>query len=176
MEIRGDSYSSVNEVTAFTRYLLQGQTAFNSTTLPTLTEVEKFIDRASAHINVALSKAGLSPSGLYANSTAKILMDDWVTQRASEYVEFTQRGVGFNDAENERWTGFRNMAKAAANYVKDVELGLKRLGVTVDNPTSQGLTFTGLTAQANRADPENTSYAQPFFSRNQFNNTSDEEG
>ena len=46
MTLRLDSYASVAEVTAFTRHLLDGQSAFNSTTRPTVTELEKFIDRA----------------------------------------------------------------------------------------------------------------------------------
>jgi hypothetical protein len=60
MTLRADSYSSVNEVLAFTRYHLDGQNAFNSTTQPTVTEVEKFVDRASGLLNVALKGEGLT--------------------------------------------------------------------------------------------------------------------
>lgn len=170
MAIRGDSYSSVTEVTAFTRYLLQGQTAFNSTTHPLLTDVEKFIDRASSHLNVALTGAGFVPSSVYVNSTAKLLMDDWVTQRATEYVELTQRGVGFNEQENDRWTAYRNMPQAAEKYVKMIGLSLKRLDVTVAHPTSEGLTFTALDEHSQRVDPDNTSREQPKFRRGLFDN------
>jgi hypothetical protein len=55
MAIRGDSYSSTGEVKAFTRHLLNGQSNFNSTTRPTVTELEKFIDRASGVLNLAAS-------------------------------------------------------------------------------------------------------------------------
>ena len=170
MAIRADSFSNKTSVLAFARYLLQGQTVFNSTTRPTATEVEGFIDRASAHLNIALEKAGLSHSGVYSNSTAKLLCDDWVTQRAAEYVELTQRGVGFNDSENDRWWAFRNMQKAAAGFVDELSLGLKYLDVTVSHPTHEGLAFTGLDAAAERSDPDDTTRRQPFFKRGQFEN------
>lgn len=169
MAIRADSYSSTSEVLAFTRHLLDGETAFNSTTRPTATEVEKFIDRASSHLNVALTKAGLSASSVRANSTAKLMGDDWVTQRAAEYVELTQRGVGFNDQENQRWWAFRNMQKAADGFVSEVALGLKYLGVTVPHPTSAGLSFTGLDERSQRTDPTITTREQPKFRRGLFN-------
>jgi len=66
MAIRADSFSSTSEVKAFTRHLLDGQSAFNSTTRPTATELEKFIDRASGVLNVAIARAGFTPSTGYA--------------------------------------------------------------------------------------------------------------
>lgn len=170
MTIRGDSFSSPSEVLAFTRYLLEGQSTFNSTTCPTLTEVEKFIDRASGHINVALAQAGFTPANVYANSTAKLLMDDWVTQRGAEYVELTQRGAGFNDTENNRWHAFRNMQKEAADFIASMQLGLQRLDISIAHPVSEGLTFTGLDTYDQRSDPDNTGRRQPFFRRGLFDN------
>src|SRR5512145_2945202 len=108
MAIRADSYSSTSEVKAFTRHLLDGQSAFNSTTRPTGTELEKFIDRASGVLNLALGGGGFAPSSVIANSTAKLACDDWVTSRAAEYVELTQRGTGYSDAEGSRTAAFRN--------------------------------------------------------------------
>ena len=49
MAIRSDSYSSIAGIVSGTRHLLDGQTTFNSTTIPTVTEVEVFVDEASAH-------------------------------------------------------------------------------------------------------------------------------
>jgi hypothetical protein len=170
MAIRDDSYGSVDEVKAFTRYLLGGQSTFNSTTQPTITEVEKFIDRASGHLNVALSKAGFSTP--VSNTTAALSLDDWVVARATEYVELTQRGQGFSDAEGSRYIAFRNMRKAAEDFVDTMQLGLKRLGVTVTYKASDGLAFTGLDAKAERDDPSDTSLAQPKFERGMWD-TSD---
>ncbi len=166
MAIRGDSYSSSAEVLAFTRHYLDGQTAFNSTTQPTVTEVEKYIDRASGVLNVALSKEGLTTP--ISNSTAKLQCDDWVTSRAVEYVELGHRGSGFGGEEGQRYLGFRNMQKAAGEFAGMNSLGFKRLGVGVSDPVRQGLTFTGLSKRSARTDPSDTSLAQPHFRRDQF--------
>ena len=66
MTLRGDSYGTSDEVLAFTKHLLSGEETFNAATRPTDTEVDKFIDRASGILNVALEGVGLTtpaPSG-----------------------------------------------------------------------------------------------------------------
>jgi hypothetical protein len=168
MAIRGDSYSSTSEVKAFTRHLLNGQTAFNSTTRPTSTELEKFIDRASGVLNLALAAGGFTPSVVYVNSTTKLACDDWTTARAAEYAELTHRGVGYSDAEGSRTAGFRNLHKSANEFVAANSLGFVRLGVTQAYKMSDGLAFTGLDAQSERVDPDNSSLEQPKFTRGQF--------
>lgn len=170
MAIRADSYSSTSEVKAFTRHLLGGQSAFNSTTRPTATEVEKFIDRVSGYLNVALWKIGFDPTSIRANSTAKLSCDDWVTARSAEYVELTQRGTGYSDDEGSRTGVFRNLYTAADKFVDEMVLGWKYMGVAVSHPVSAGLAFTGLAAQDNRADPSDSSIVQPHFRRGQFDN------
>lgn len=171
MAIRSDSYSSTSEVKAFTRHLLDGQSTFNSTTRPTVTEMEKFIDRASGVLNLALAQAGFHPADIKANSTAKLAADDWVTARAAEYTEITQRGVGYSDGEGSRTAYFRNLNKGAEQMVTLNTLGFIRLGVTQTYAKAAGLAFTGMDAQANRSDPNDTSLEQPFARRKQFDNT-----
>lgn len=168
MTLRADSYSSTSEVKAYTRHLLGGQSAYNSTTRPTATELERFIDRASGLINAALRGAGLSDSSLRSNSTAKLACDDWVTNRATAYVELTQRGEGFSGQEGSRHGAFINLLSGADEFVKSNYLGWARLGVTVSNKVSDGLQFTGLTAKADRTDPSDTSLEQPLFERGLF--------
>ena len=167
MTIRTDSFSSTTEVTAYTRHLLDGQSAFNSTTRPTVTELEKFIDRASSHINIALASEGFTPSAVYANSTAKLACDDWVTERAAKYVEMTQRGTGYNEEEDSR---LQSMKKDAYDFICDMALGFKRLGISQTYKLSDGLQFTGLTVQSDRADPDDTTLEQPKFKRAQWDN------
>ena len=62
MTLRADSYGSTGEVKAFTRHLLDGQTAFNSTTRPTQADLDKFIDRTSGVLNIALASSGFAPA------------------------------------------------------------------------------------------------------------------
>ena len=167
MTIRGDSFSSAAEITAYTRHLLDGQSAFNSTTRPTVTELEKFIDRASGLLNVAIASEGFSPASVYANSTAKLACDDWVTMRGAKYVELTQRGTGYSDAEGSRIAAF-DMNKDAREFIHELALGFVRLGVAEADRMSDGLQFTGLTVQSERDDPDDTSLEQPKFSRSQW--------
>ena len=167
MAIRSDSYSSTAEIKAFTRHLLDGQTAFNSTTRPRVTELEKFIDKASGVLNLALSVGGFTPSAIYTNSTAKLACDDWVTNYAVRYVELTQRGTGYSEQDGSRSAAFK-MAKDATAFVKDMALGFVNIGVTQAVKKSDGLQFTGMTRQDQRADPTDTTKEQPVATRRQF--------
>jgi hypothetical protein len=154
-------------VKAFTRHLLDGQAAFNTTTRPTAIELEKFIDKASGVLNVAISQAGFTPSNIYVNSTAKLACDDWVTNYAVRYVELTQRGTGYSEGEGSRTAAF-NMQKSANEFMKLNSLGFVNLGVTQGKKVSDGLSFTGLTAQADRTDKDDSSLEQPFATRRQW--------
>ena len=174
MAIRDDSFSSVAEVLAFTPHLLSinstTQATFNSTTRPTLTQVERFIDRASGVVNVNLWKAGFDPASVMANSTARLPLDDIVTMRGAAYAEMTQRGEGFSSEEGSRHAMFLGLSTEVNEQIELNSLGWKRMGVAVANPSSEGLYFTGLLAQYQRTDPTDPTLEQPIFKRGQFNN------
>jgi len=157
MTIRADSFSSTSEVKAFTRHLLKGQSAFNSTTRPSNTELEKFIDKASGVLNVAIAQSGFSPSSVYTNSTAKLSCDDWVTMKAAKYVELTQRGTGYSVQDGSRIAAF-DLNSEAVEFAQSAALGFVRLGISQGKKLSDGLSFTGLTVQSERTDPDDTSF------------------
>lgn len=159
-------YSSVIEVRALTRHLLGGQSTFNSTTRPTLTDVQTFLTRAGGLLNIALAGRGFSVP--ITNSTAKLACDDWVTAQAVEYVELTQRGTGYSDAEGSRTRVFAGLHRRASDFAKENELGFKRVGAEVGHRKSEGLGFSGQTLQADRADPDDTGLEQPKFTRGLF--------
>lgn len=169
MAIRADSFSSVDEVKGYTRHLLDGHSTFDATTRPTVTEVEKFIDRVSGTLNTAIASKGFSASAVRANSTAKLACDDWVTQKAVKYTELTQRGTGWNTDEGSRTKAFMT-SEDAVDFVESMLMGFVNLGIALANPTSEGLLFTGIDVQANRSDPSDTSKEQPFFARRSFDN------
>jgi hypothetical protein len=167
MAIRADSYSSTAEVKAFTRHLLDGQSAFNSTTRPRATELEGFIDKASGVLNGVISKYGYTPAAVRANTTAKLACDDFVTNYAVRYVELTQRGTGYSEQDGSRTASF-NVSKDAENFVKSQ--GWVNMGISQTVKRSAGLQFTGMTEQSQRTDKDDSSKEQPFASRHQFNN------
>lgn len=170
MTLRADSYSSAAEVQVFVQHILDGQPSFNSTTVPTLLQVEKLVDRASGVLNVALSSHGFQAAAIVANSTAKLICDDWVTARVSEHVELTRRGVGYSEVEGMRTYGFRNIHKAAQAFTDEVTHGLVHLGIPQSHRESDGLAFTGMDDQGIRADHDDASLEQPMFSRELFDN------
>lgn len=166
MALRGDSYSSIEEVAAYTAHLLDGSADFGSNTRPTRTQMEKFIDRASGLLNVALRGCGLSVP--ITNTTAKLACDDWVTNQATAYVELTQRGAGFDGTENTRAGSFFNLNESAQEFATMMCPGFRKLGVTQSDKISDGLQFTGLDVKADRSDPDDTSLRQPVFERGMF--------
>jgi len=168
MALRGDSYGTVAEVLAYARQLRDGQSSFNSTSRPTLTEVEKFVDRASGILNVALNNEGLTTP--ISNSTAKLACDDWVISKATAYVELTQPASSYDGTEQTRAGSFLNLHKSAMEFADLNALGFKRLGVGVSYPVSDGLQFTGLDAADERADPDDSDLAQPMFTRKKWDN------
>lgn len=168
MGVRSDSYGTVDEVAAFCRFLLQGKVTFTEDTRPTKPEVEKFIDRTSAVLNNALWKAGFNPSVIRANSTAKLLCDDWVVSAVTERVELTQPGMGFNDSDRTRTGGFRTLHKKAAEFAMENALSFKNAGLAVAKPTSNGLAYTGLSKRSERTDIDSDTIEQPLFHRHQW--------
>lgn len=165
MSIRADSYGNMTGVVAFTRHLLSGQSTFNTTTQPTGTEVEGFIDRASGHLNAVLAGNGLTTP--VSNTTAVLALADWVIWRAALDAESTQQRRSFGGEEGGPYDG---LAVEAGKFVAGQSLGWKRLGAAVSQKASEGLQFTGLNAQAERADPDDTDLAQPAFKRGQWDN------
>lgn len=169
MALRSDSYGSVAEVTALTRHMLRGESAFNSTTSPSATEVEKFIDRVSGTFNVAAKERGLTTP--IANTTAKLDIDGFVIGKVCEVVELVIRGAGNRAKEGtSRFAPLSGLSKDAKQFVENHSLGWIRLGVSESYRMSDGLAFTGQTAKADRADPDDTALEQPKFDRGRFDN------
>lgn len=171
MAIRGDSYSSVAGVLTLTRHLLEGEAStFNSTTRPTLTEVEGLIDETSGLLNLSLRKYGFAPSVVYANTTTKLACDMWVRGKTVKMVELSHPTQGFGGDNETRVDMLDGLFGSADKFVEKNALGFKRAGLAVADASSQGLVLTGTTLQADRSDPDNSALEQPFFTRRQFDN------
>lgn len=160
------NYSAIDEIIPFTRHLLAGQTSFNSTTRPTASDVRQMLVMASEEINDALAGEGFTVP--VTDAEVKRSVSSWVSVRAAYLAELAQRGVGFNDGEGSRTAALMSTYGDAMEYVKARALAWKRRGAGQSQKLSDGLTFTGLDAQADRADPDDTSLAQPKFKRGLF--------
>lgn len=162
-------YGSIAEVVAFTRHLLDGGTTFSSSTRPTDTEVIKFLERTSAILNGALATEGFDTP--VTNASVKPALDDWVIERATQYVELTQRGTGYGEGEGSRTISFGRLAGDALDFVSKFALGWARLGAARSYSKSAGLSFTAIDAQGQRTDRSDTSLEQPLFERRQWDDT-----
>lgn len=166
MALESWAYSSINEVRALTRRVLDGSGTFDATSRPTLAEVENFVHYASAQLNAALAAAGFTVP--VTQATVLYELDAWVTAKAAMYVELTQPGAGYSDDEGSRTAVFGNLAQMASDYVKANMIGWQELGAAYTSNVSAGLAFTALNNVANRTDPSNTTREQPLFTRRQF--------
>lgn len=164
MALADNSYGSVAEVEALTRVYMAGELGFNGETHPTLTEVEKFIDRCSGVLNLALANAGFTIPVVQAD--AALACDNWVVTMAAEYVEVSQPYAGLE--ENPRSGVFARLEEKATLFVQMNQAGFGALGVGQATPDSNAIVFTGEQVQSERADPTNSSLEQPKFRRGQF--------
>lgn len=166
MALASSSYGSVAEVVALTRHLLDGAGSFTSTTRPTLDDVEGFIDKVSAYLNIALKGHGISTP--VTTTDGALTCDGWVISKAVAYVELTQRGEGFAEEDGSRFGAFWNLFADANDFAAMIAEGLKEDGVGVTDATSAGLAYTGINIHSQRSDPDNTTREQPLFRRRQF--------
>lgn len=166
MAINANSYGTVSEVAALTRLYLAGETEFSSSTRPTLTDVETWIDRCSGLLNLALANCGFSTP--VSQADAKFACDMWVVEKVAALVELSQPTAAFGEEPNPRAAYFQTLGQNATQWVQENELGFKTLGVSVSDASSAALVSTGETVQSSRPDATNTGIEQPFFTRRQF--------
>lgn len=167
MAISANSYSSVSEVVALTRHMLDGPSTFDEATRPSLSEVEKFIDQISAELNDAIRACGLA---IPISATGpKLSCDLWVSVRAAAMVELTQRSTGFDGGEDSRYKALWDLLNEDPfAWVEKRCQSWSDQGVTMTTAASGALTYTALNSHDNRSDPNNTTREQPMFRRRQF--------
>jgi hypothetical protein len=166
MAVDEHSYGSIDEVAALTRVYLGGESTYNSTTRPTLDEVEAMVDRASGVLNVALANAGFGIP--VAQADAKKACAEWVVGKVAMLIELAQPAQPRAERSNRRVSLFATLQSEAAEWVDEYAVGFANLGVSRSQPEGQAITFTGETAQSDRPDGSNSGLEQPKFTRGQF--------
>lgn len=161
-------YSSINEVVPYCRMLLDGEPTFNANTIPREVEVDTILDRLSAVLNSALQREGLAVPVTVTD--AKLACDDWVTRYAVMNVRSMAPGLGYSDQNEDSMYSYKALMKSAREFAHDNRLGFIQMGVGQDRKMSDGLAFTGMDAQDERSDPDDSTMEQPMFERHQWNN------
>jgi hypothetical protein len=141
MAIDANSYGSVVEVEALTdRYANKGSAStYDATTRPTLTEVEAFIDRVSAILNVCLAQEGFAIPVTQADAVRAL--DDFVVDHAVQLCH-AANGAGPYAPGSEQLRGRRPrqaILEEAYEFVEKFASGLEQLGATRSRNLSDGL-------------------------------------
>lgn len=162
MSLEADSYGSVTGVAAYTRRLANVASTFDSTTRPTLTEVEAFLDQCSDTLNGWLARSGYVIP--VTNAKAVSALTRYANLGAAGHVELSQRAGGYDaEDENRRENKFLDMFAAAEAFIESGALaafGATTVSNSLPSPVS-GFRVGGTTrgGQALR----------PMFRRTSFN-------
>ena len=161
MTIGASSYGTVAEVQALTgRYLISG--AYTTASRPTLAQVEKWIDNASATLNVMLANAGFAIPITDADAAAacgQIVVEvvvDLCHAANSTGRFYTDKALSRGESP------MRVLRQDMADWVEAMAAGLALLGATRTYSTLEGIAFR---------DTDNSGNAtSPIFQREAFGN------
>lgn len=147
MAIAASSYGSVAEVLAYTRHLLTGgNPTFTADTRPSLSEVERFIDRRSAMLNACLAEYGYTVPVMTPQAAIDILAY-YATQGAAADAEMTVRAAGSSESggEDRRERLFLKEFDRACQFIASAAFA--SLGAPQARPSSAiaGIAFGGRT-------------------------------
>jgi len=152
--IGANSYGSLTEVEAFVpQYTSSG--LFDSTTRPSLAQVEKLIDRVSALLNTVLARQGFSIPITQAD--AKLVCDHFVVSEVADLCEAVNRAGRFTTKGLAGRNRFDVILEDCTGFVEAQATGLELLGATRDYSLTQGLGY--------QATDDAGEEIEPIFSR-----------
>lgn len=162
MAVGANSYGTVAEVAALVpRYTSAG--AFSTTTKPTLAQVENWIDKASATLNVLLARSGFAIPITQAD--AKAACDQIVVEVVSELCHASNSAGRFFTARAlERGIApMKVIRQEMDEWVEDNAAGFEALGARRNRSLTGGILF--------RDTDESGDDTAPIFQRRGFGNT-----
>ena len=167
MTIGINSYSSVADVEALVRRFTNNG-SFDTTTVPTLAQVERFIDVVSGTLNMALSGEGFAIPVTQAD--AKAALDAVVSEAVSDLVQAANStGRFFTDKAIERGVSpMRSVRREMSEWIESQISGFAALGVS-----RSGCTTSGILSKDSDDDGNEVS---PLFTRKGFGNTNNSLG
>jgi hypothetical protein len=161
MTLGANSYGSVADVAALTkRFTLNGE--FTTATTPTLAQVEKFLDTASAWINTYLAENGFTIPVTQAD--VKIVLDGLAVEAAADLVQVVNSaGRFFTEKAVERGLDpYRILQREVSGRLAEMATGFEKLGAARSE--------SKLGTIACRDTDENGDEVTPIFQRNAFGN------
>lgn len=142
MTLAANSYGDVDEIAALVPRYGNSGGFFDSTTRPTLAQVESLTDQVSATLNSILATAGFSIPVTQAD--AVLLLDLWVNQEVAAIAEGINGSgrfgpmAGATQDSRGRWALIREDAE---DFVNANAVGLERLGAAREHDMLSGAAF-----------------------------------
>ncbi len=157
MAVGAKSYSAAADVAALTgKFTASG--AFTASTNPTLTTVEKWIDRVSGILNVLLAEQGFVIPVTQAD--VKLVLEQYVVTQVADLVNYANSAGRFFQDKNLKTGPWQAIQKEAAEFIAEHAEGLQKLGASRTTGGLDGLDFR---ESDDAGDP-----IEPMFSRKQF--------
>ena len=161
MPLSVNAYGSVAQVAAYVKHLCNASGTFDTTTKPTLTEVEQFIEQRSASLNACLAEAGYIVP-VTTPSTATTLLGYYAAMGAAGDCELSQRSAGYSEETNRRENKFLDEFDKACDFIKSGAFAALGSPQSSASPAVAGLYVGGRTRTGQNL--------RPIFGRTTFGN------
>lgn len=159
MSIGINSYGAADEVAALTPRFADATTVkFTTTTRPTLAQVERWIDRVSATLNILLAENGFAIPVTQAD--ARSALDQFVVTSVADLTNYANSAGRFFSDKNLNTGPFQAIQKEAADFISRHAEGLAQIGATRTRGGLNGLAFCETDDAGNAIEP--------MFARKQF--------
>jgi hypothetical protein len=157
MSVRVNSYGTANDVAALTsRFTSDG--SYTITTVPTLPQVEAWIDQISATLNVLLAEQGFAIPITQADCV--MMLKNFVATQAADLCNYANSAGRYFSEKGVKTGPWAAIQKDAAEFIEQHAAGLAQLGATRTRAGLNGLAF----CDSNDAGVT----IEPIFSRDQF--------
>jgi N-acetyl-anhydromuramyl-L-alanine amidase AmpD len=151
---------ALERVEAYARHLTNSGT-FDSTTAPTLDQVQGFITDGYNLLNSLLARYGYGTA--QTDTEVVAALQPYNVFYAVAQVELCQPSVGGRPAEETRWYQFQKLFETAEEFVSSPEFA--RLGATVDNRALAQLAVGGVSIDRMDTVEDDSDRVIPAFTR-----------
>lgn len=160
MSISPNSYGAVTDVAALTnRFTNSG--VYGLTTIPTLAQVEGWIDQVSATLNILLAEQGFAIPA--SQSTVVLMLKGFVVSQVADLCNYANSAGRFFSEKGLKTGPWAAIQKEAADFIAEHAEGIATIGAT--------RTTSGLSALAFNETDDAGDTIEPMFSRKQMGNT-----
>jgi hypothetical protein len=160
MAVSAHSYGAAADVAALTRRFTNAG-SYDTTTTPTLTQVEGWIDQISAILNVLLAEQGFAIP--ITDADIVLMLKNFVTTQVADLCNYANSAGRFFSEKGLKTGPWSAIQKEAAEFIEQHAAGIENLGAT--------RTTSGLDALAFWETDDAGDEIEPMFSRKQFGTT-----